>query len=215
MKRAATLLILAALLVPLVRATAAEDAIAPADATAPAAPAAAAPAATPAAAPDAPAAPVDVEVDEADDDVAEEHSLQELFKVITDALKAKGETRDDVLTVTIPRDDLNVMIEGMDVPTAAGIASEFKFYQCPCGGKISVIGQFVTPDYEANDVVDELRKGNLLVASVGPFLTYESPRLTLVRFQGEAKAEDLAATLKKALEWTGEKRMAPVRKLDE
>jgi hypothetical protein len=77
-----------------------------------------------------------------------------------------------------------------------------------------VIGSFVTADYEANDVVDALREGHLVVSSIGPFLAYEHPRLSMVRFQGEAKAEDMGNVLKKALEWTGEQRGKPRKPAD-
>ena len=147
----------------------------------------------------------------ADPSDAPEPTRAEMFKQIATILKREGRTKDDVMTITIPRDDLSVTIDGQDVPTAAGIESQFRFYQCPCGGKISVIGAFVVADFEANDVVDALREGHLVVGSVGAFLAYEHPRLTLVRFQGEAKAEDLGNTIKKALEWTGEQRGKPKR----
>jgi hypothetical protein len=123
-----------------------------------------------------------------------------------------GELRDGVYTITLPRDDLTVRIEGMDVPTAAGIESIFRFYQCSCG-KTSVIGQFVLPDYEANDVVYALQKQDILISSIGPFLLYEKPRLLEVRFQAEGKPQVLAQAIRAALDWTGKNRM-PAQKLE-
>src|SRR4051812_23241510 len=41
--------------------------------------------------------------------------------------------KERVYTVTIPRDDIDLKIDGMSVPTAAGIASNFHFYLCSCG----------------------------------------------------------------------------------
>lgn len=114
----------------------------------------------------------------------------------------------DVYVVTVPRDDLEVSVEGMAVPTEAGIASEFHFFRCTCG-KMRVMGQFVLADYEANDVIDALRQGHFIVSNVGPFLLYEHPRLLQVRFQGEDKTEELVKTLKEALSWTGKQRSAP------
>jgi hypothetical protein len=145
------------------------------------------------------------------DNGPDEPTREEMFKQVATILKQQGTTKDDVFTITIPRDDLLVTVEGQDVPAAAGIESQFRFYQCPCGGKLIVVGSFVTADYEANDVVDALREGHLTVSSVGPFLVYENPRLTLVRFQGEAKAEEMGNILKKALEWVGDQRGKPRR----
>lgn len=130
------------------------------------------------------------------------------WSLIARILGRRGVASGDVYVVTVPRDDLYVSVEGMAVPTEAGIASEFHFFRCTCG-KMRVLGQFVLADYEANDVIDSLRQGHFVVSSVGPFLLYEHPRLIQVRFQGEDKTEELAKTLKDALSWTGKERLAP------
>ncbi|MDB5298549.1 MAG: peptidase [Phycisphaerales bacterium] len=123
-------------------------------------------------------------------------------------LERKGVIKDGVYVVTVPRDDLDVTIEGMGIPTAAGIESVFYFYRCPCG-KMNVAGQFVTADYEANDVADALRQGQLKITSIGPLLLYEKPRLLVVRFQAEGDAVLMAKALREALRWTAAERMAP------
>ncbi len=94
---------------------------------------------------------------------------------ISKVLEHPGVTKEGVYVVTIPRDDLDVTIGGMGIPTAAGIESVFYFYRCPCG-KMNVAGQFVTVDYESNDVVDALRQNAIMrVASIAPMLQYENP----------------------------------------
>jgi Domain of Unknown Function (DUF1259) len=127
---------------------------------------------------------------------------------IAKVLERKGVIKDGVYVVTVPRDDLDVTIEGMGIPTAAGIESVFYFYRCPCG-KMNVAGQFVTADYEANDVADALRQGQLKITSIGPLLLYEKPRLLVVRFQAEGDAVLMAKALREALRWTAAERMAP------
>ena len=89
----------------------------------------------------------------------------EAWKVISAELAKKGELKDGVYRVVVPRLDLEVTVEGNVVPASAGIESEFRFYRCPCG-RINVVGQFVVADYEANDVIDSLRQGKIEVASV-------------------------------------------------
>lgn len=146
-------------------------------------------------------------------DTEDDETDEQAWESIRAALGREGAFRDDVLSFIIPRDDLEVTIQGNDTPAAAGIASDFRFYRCPCG-LINVIGQFVVADYEANDVIDALREGHVEVASIGPMLLHERPRLLLVRFQGENKRGGaLARTLRTALSWTGKERMAP-QKLD-
>ena len=112
------------------------------------------------------------------------------MEAIASILGRQGTLHDGVYTVVIPRDDLYVTVEEMYVPTAAGIESRFNFYHCSCG-KTSVIGEFVLVDYEADDVVSTLLEKQFTVASLGPFLLHEHPRLLSVHFKGEGKsAED-------------------------
>ncbi len=70
----------------------------------------------------------------------------------------KGEFKNDVCTFVLPRTDLTVAVDSMEVPIAAGIASEFHFFRCSCG-KMRVVGQFCCVDYETNDVIDAIRVG--------------------------------------------------------
>ena len=157
-------------------------------------------------------APTNPSVDLGDepDDETDEQAWQSIRK----ALGKGGDLRDGVLAFVFPRNDLNITLQGNDIPVAAGLASEFRFYRCPCG-LLNVVGQFVVADYEANDVLDALREGHVEIASVGPLLLHERPRLLLIRFQGENKRGGvLAKALRTALSWTGEERMAPQQKID-
>lgn len=134
------------------------------------------------------------------------------WKEIAAGLGKAGIARDGVYIVAFPRDDLFVSIEGMDVPTAAGIESVFRFYRCSCG-KTVVLGNFVLADYEANDVVFALQKEDFIVSSMGPFLLYEKPTLIVVRFQAEGDPRRLADALRQALDRTGKNRLK-AQKLD-
>lgn len=130
------------------------------------------------------------------------------WSAVDRALGRRGEMRDGVYVVRVPRDDLAVSVEGMDIPAAAGLESTFWFYRCSCG-KPAVIGQFTVTDYEANDVVYSLQKQDILISAISPMLLYDQPRLMLVRFQSEGDPATLAQAIRSALDWTGKARMAP------
>src|SRR5262249_13864172 len=74
-------------------------------------------------------------------------------------------------TVTTPAEDADCTIEGKGLPIQAGSASVVHFYRCPCG-KTVLVGQFCVADYELNDVVDELRKAHIEVASISAMLLH-------------------------------------------
>ena len=136
-------------------------------------------------------------------------NAEDPWKVIAEALGREGEMNINVYTVTFQRDDLDVQNELGYIPPQAGLKHEFHFYRCDCG-KMSVVGQFCVAEYEANDVMDALRAtAGFKVASVAPMFMGEQPRILAIRFQGEGGSRPLAETLKGALEWTGEARMAP------
>lgn len=139
-------------------------------------------------------------------------STDPAWPIVATTMQRRGILIDNVYTVTIPRDDLDISIEGMEVPTAAGMQSTFWFYRCPCG-KMNVAGQFLLADYESNDVIDALRARHLKIASIAPALLYEKPRVLIVRFQGEGDPTELVKSIREALRWTGKERMAP-RKME-
>jgi hypothetical protein len=136
-------------------------------------------------------------------------SADPAWPVIAKIMERPGVLKDGVYVITVPRDDLDVTIDHMGIPTAAGLESVFYFYRCPCG-KMSAVGQFVACDYEADDIVDALRKDAIMkVPAIAPLLMYENPRLLLVRFQGEGDAAAMAGIIREALRWTAHERMAP------
>jgi Domain of Unknown Function (DUF1259) len=124
------------------------------------------------------------------------------------AIGTPSSVHDNIATFTLPRTDLNVTVEGMDVPSAAGVASVFNFFQCPCG-KIRVVGQFCCTDYEANDVIDAIRTGDAIrIAGMAPMFVGDKPHLLLINFQGEGDGLALAKLLHNALHWIGPARSA-------
>ncbi len=130
------------------------------------------------------------------------------WRPLDQVIGSAGGLKDDVYTFTVPRADLDVAVDGMAVPAAAGIASQFHFFRCTCG-KSRVVGQFCCADYESNDVVDALRVGALIeVASVSPMFVGDKPRVVVVRFQGEGEPSALAKLLRNAMDWTGDARLA-------
>ena len=128
------------------------------------------------------------------------------WKAVADVIGTSGELKDEVYTITIPREDLSVSIDGMPIPAAAGLAHRFHFFLCSCG-KTIVVGEFCVPDYEANDVMDALRAGALLrVGSASNLFIGDNSKMMCVRFQGEGDPLVMAKLVKQALNWTGEAR---------
>ncbi len=113
-----------------------------------------------------------------------------------------GVLQDGVYSIVYPRKDLVVTNDMGQIPAAAGLGAEFHFFMCPCG-KTQVIGQFCATEDEVNNVIDELRSGDMFISSVSNMLLNVRPRVMSIRFQGEGAGDVLAARLKKTLKWAG------------
>ena len=129
------------------------------------------------------------------------------WKEVSRIVGGTGELKNSVYHITVPRSDLMVNVEGMPVPTEAGLASVFHLWICPCG-KTVMFGEFCLADYESNDVIDALRAGGVRVTAVSNMLIGEHPRLVGVRFYAEGEPLVMAKTLKAALDCTGDARTA-------
>ena len=106
-----------------------------------------------------------------------------------------------VLTYVIPRSDLDVTVDGMAVPTAAGVESRVSFYACSCG-KTRVVGELCCTEDECNDAMDALRGGAVTeIAGVTPMFVRGKPHLSIINFQGEGEAGRLAEVVQSALKW--------------
>lgn len=135
---------------------------------------------------------------------------KEAFDTVAQFMQRKGVYKSpEVYVITVPRDDWTILVEGMEVPAAAGLESVFQFYFCSCG-KTNVIGQFCVQDYEVNDVIDALRAARIEIASVGPMLLHTRQAPIIIRFFAEGTAEPLAKGIREALRWTGKERMPAV-----
>jgi len=131
-------------------------------------------------------------------DLPEKRALEQEFREKTAILGGKRSFEDDVLTIRLPRSDIWVQNEMGEIPSAAGIESSIYFYRCSCG-KDRVVGQFAVADFEVNRVVDELRKGQIDVVSVGAMFMGDKPRMMVMRFQGEGDAGEISQTLEEAV----------------
>lgn len=134
------------------------------------------------------------------------------WRPLDGVIGSSGVVKDDVCTYTVPRSDLDVSVDGMGIPTAAGIASELRFFRCTCG-KTWAVGQLCCADYEVNDVLDAIRVGAAIqVTSVSPMFLSDRPRVMVIRFQGEGDGMSLAKLLRAGLDWMGDARLAAQRK---
>jgi hypothetical protein len=127
---------------------------------------------------------------------AELDQWQPVAKIIGKA----GKLQNGVYKIGLPRTDLDVHIGQTRVEPAAGLGSwmAFTFAETDtvCDGDL-----VLTPG-EVNPVVSALQAGGIEVSAIHNHLLGEEPQVMYVHFFGKGKRDDLAKTLKSALNAT-------------
>jgi hypothetical protein len=111
-----------------------------------------------------------------------------------------GTLQNGIYKIGLPRTDLNVHIGGTKVEPAAGLGSwmAFTFAETDtiCDGDLALTAE------EVNPVISALQAGGIEVSAIHNHLIGEEPQIMYVHFFGKGKWEDLAKTLKAALNLT-------------
>jgi hypothetical protein len=118
------------------------------------------------------------------------------------ALDKKGDFKDNVLKVNIPRSDLKVTVDGVATPTAFGFGGWVAMTKGQ-GGMQVLMGDLVLQESEVNPVMSALLDNGLEVTALHNHFFGETPRIFYMHVHGHGDAQDLARRLKPALALIG------------
>jgi hypothetical protein len=123
---------------------------------------------------------------------------------IEKTLGFKGGANGGVYQFGIPRAE-QISEKGMPIPPSMGTATAINFQ--PTGaGRAAVTGDFVLLGSEVNQVMRALRQQGIEVTALHSHMIEESPHLYFMHFWANADAQELAESLRTALDLANLKR---------
>jgi hypothetical protein len=126
-------------------------------------------------------------------------SLPDDYAQVLAYLGRKGDFKDNVLKVGIPRSDLKITIEGKPVPTALGFGGWIALTKANKSEDV-LMGDLVLQESEVHPVMQMLLAQGLEVTALHNHFFSESPRMFYLHIHGFGKADALAQKVKPALD---------------
>lgn len=134
-------------------------------------------------------------------DAAAQSAPPEYDAVLT-TLGRKGDYKDGVLKVNIPRADLKVTIKGTPAPTPFGFGGWVALTKGDHDMSV-LMGDLVLTEEEVNPVMSALLENGFDVTALHNHFFWETPRIFYMHVHGHGQPADLAKKLKPALDRIG------------
>lgn len=124
------------------------------------------------------------------------------YQEVLKSLDRKGDFKDGVLKVNIPRNDLKMTVQGVPIPTPFGFGGWVAFTKTTDGGEV-MMGHLVLLQEEVNPVMSALLDNNVEVTALHNHFFWDDPHVYYMHVHGMGKASDLASRVKPALDLIG------------
>ncbi|MGH9714539.1 MAG: DUF1259 domain-containing protein [Candidatus Acidiferrales bacterium] len=124
------------------------------------------------------------------------------YQEVLSYLGRKGDFSGNVLKVGIPRNDVQVSIAGISVPTSFGFAGWIAMTKGEDGNDV-MMGDLVLLQDEVNPVMSALLDNGLDATALHNHFFWDEPRMFYMHVHGYGKAMDLARRAKPALDLIG------------
>ena len=119
------------------------------------------------------------------------------YQQVLTTLNKKGDFKDGVLKVNIPRSDLSVKIGSRSAPTPFGFGGWVAL--TPGDGMQVMMGDLVLTEDEVNPVMSAILDNGLEVTALHNHFFWEQPRVFYMHVHGMGTAADLARRLRPAI----------------
>lgn len=119
------------------------------------------------------------------------------YQAVLTLLGKTGDFQDNALKINIPRDDLQVSINKVAVPTPFGFGGWMAMTKGQSGEEV-MMGDLVLTEGEVGPVMSALLDNGIQVTGLHNHFFFESPRVFFLHVHGMGPATDLATRLKPA-----------------
>ncbi len=124
------------------------------------------------------------------------------YQDVLDHLGKKGDFKDNVLKVNIPRNDLKVTVAGVETPTPFGFGGWIAMTKGDHDMDV-MMGDFVLLQDEVNPVMSALLDNGLEVTALHNHFFWDEPHIYFMHVHGHGKSADLARRIKPAIDLIG------------
>jgi len=124
------------------------------------------------------------------------------YQEVLKSLDRKGDFKDGVLKVNIPRNDLKMTVQGISTPTPFGFGGWVAFTRTTDGSEV-MMGDLVLLQVEVNPVMSALLDNGIEVTALHNHFFWDDPHVFYMHVHGMGKAAGLAGRVKPAFDLIG------------
>lgn len=110
----------------------------------------------------------------------------------------KGVEKNGEYKITVPQNDLNVVVDGFKIIPPMGLGSWTAF--TPCGDTAMLMGDIILTETDLAPVQQEVIKQGLAITAIHNHFVRNHPNVMYMHIDGRGKAADLAANVKAVFE---------------
>ena len=134
------------------------------------------------------------------------------YQDVLSKLGKKGDYKENVLKINIPRSDLAVSVDGVATPTAFGFGGWLAMTK-GSGGHDVMMGDLVLLQEEVNPVMTAMLDSGLEVTALHNHFFYDEPRMFYMHVMGHGTPQELAQRAKPGLDLIGTIARHPARSM--